>query len=227
MRILLIGCAGSMGQEIIACSKEMNVKIVAGIDTGKVKVCEFPVYKVLGQVKEDFDAIIDFSTSKDHLKFGNFAKLKNVPYCLFSTNFKEDEEKEFKNLANFIPVFICNNASYAMNSVFSAVNILSHNLSQADIVIEEFHHKNKLDKPSGTAKQLEKIILSQNNTCEIHSFRVGKEFGTHKITFFLENEVVEISHKANSRKSFAVGAIKACLKLANKGNGLYTNILEL
>ena len=117
--------------------------------------------------------------------------------------------------------------SKAFTEVYEILKVICPKLTHADAVVTEYHHKQKLDSPSGTAKEIEKILEAEEinfNTC---AFRVGNEKGYHKVQFFFGDEILEIAHRANSRKIFAAGAINAMHKLSSKPAGLYNNILEL
>ena len=78
-----------------------------------------------------------------------------------------------------------------------------------DIRIEETHHKNKIDSPSGTALFLQKNIrkIVQFRKIETLKIRAGGIFGEHKIRFLGENEELRITHRAFSRRLFAQGAL--------------------
>lgn len=226
MNILLIGALGKMGQEICSCVKNSKDKIVAGIDTQNA-FQSFPIYKNINDVKENFDVIIDFSTSKSRNAYFQLAKKRMCPYGLFSSDIQPEDEKLFKNLAKFVPVLECKNASYGVNILYEILKSLSPLLTHSDVVLTEYHHKEKKDVPSGTAKDILSILEKNNIFPQLSVCRVGNEKGFHKIEFFLNDEVLEISHRANSRQIFASGAVSAMQKLMTKQSGFYTDILDL
>ena len=80
-------------------------------------------------------------------------------------------------------------------------------LPGSDIAIEEIHHNKKKDAPSGTAKTLCDILHVPYSSAV--SMRIGTVPGEHRICFALEDEVIEIIHRAFSKKIFAIGAIEA------------------
>jgi 4-hydroxy-tetrahydrodipicolinate reductase len=86
------------------------------------------------------------------------------------------------------------------------------------ISISETHHESKKDAPSGTALDLKQTLLETDPTLkiEIESFRQGEAVGTHTVTARLGDDVIEIGHKALSRRSFAVGAVRAAEWLQGK-----------
>jgi 4-hydroxy-tetrahydrodipicolinate reductase len=84
--------------------------------------------------------------------------------------------------------------------------------------ISETHHTSKLDAPSGTAITLKQIVeAAQPGTqVEIASFRVGDAKGEHIVTATGENDVLELRHDAQSRRGFALGAVRGAEWLAGK-----------
>ncbi len=107
--------------------------------------------------------------------------------------------------------------------------------SDYDIQIEEIHHTQKKDSPSGTAITIAEQILehiprkkewinsiSDNpNHLEILSERIDSVAGTHKITYSSPIDAIEITHTAHSRKGFALGAILAAEFIVDK-KGCFT-----
>jgi 4-hydroxy-tetrahydrodipicolinate reductase len=88
--------------------------------------------------------------------------------------------------------------------------------------ISETHHESKLDAPSGTAITLQQIVeaAQPGAQIEITSHRVGDAKGEHIVTATGPDDVLELRHDANSRKGFAVGAVRAAEWLANN-SGVY------
>ncbi len=223
MKFLLIGCNGKMGKSITEIAKTYNDIIVCGIDktdenTGIKK------YKTTDNILEQFDAIIDFSTTENHKEFINLAIKRNIPYGLFSTILNQETRKMLNYASKNIPILFCKNASVGINLLYQMLEYIASNIPKCDCLIQEYHHKEKLDKPSGTALNIEKILSNHNIKSETFSYRVGKEKGTHIVQFFLQDETITLTHTAHSRDVFAHGAILAMHKLKEKENGLYFNL---
>jgi 4-hydroxy-tetrahydrodipicolinate reductase len=91
-------------------------------------------------------------------------------------------------------------------------------------VIEETHHKEKKDAPSGTAKALKEIVESLGFTdVPIHSTRGGTVVGIHRVRFLGDGEEICLEHNAGDRRLFARGALIAAISLYKKEKaGLYT-----
>ena len=90
--------------------------------------------------------------------------------------------------------------------------------------INETHHIEKKDSPSGTALDLQKEIMSVFSKVkpQIKSKREGNNPGEHTVIIGMENETIEIKHKAEDRSIFALGALKGALWLSNKTSGFYS-----
>ena len=89
--------------------------------------------------------------------------------------------------------------------------------------ITETHHTTKLDAPSGTALTLKQIILAAqpNANIEITSHRVGDAKGEHVVIAKSDVDVIELRHDANSRRGFALGAVRAAEWLAHQQPGVW------
>ena len=218
MKFLLIGADGKMGKEIQSILSEKKSDSYVCFDKN------YSNFEEILQKNSKFDAIIDFSTAKSRTEYFCFSKQNSIPYACFSTNLSFEDEQNLKSLSEFVPVLCCTNASPGMNIFFKLTELICKYLPECDIVLTENHHKYKLDTPSGTAKQIEKILTSNNKNFTTHSNRVGNERGFHKLEFFLEDEVITISHQANSRKIFALGAIELTRNLCSLPPKFYINL---
>jgi 4-hydroxy-tetrahydrodipicolinate reductase len=89
--------------------------------------------------------------------------------------------------------------------------------------ITETHHTTKLDAPSGTALTLKQIIQSVRPGVEVEvtSHRVGDANGEHLVTAKSDVDVLELRHDANSRRGFALGAVRAAEWLAHQKPGVW------
>lgn len=241
LKILLCGASGKMGRFITeAAEKDSKIQIVAGID--KVNIGQsFPIYQSFSQVTEACDLIIDFSNPLLLDNLLDFATVKNIPVVIATTGYSESEILKIKNAAEKIPVFFTFNMSIGVNLICSlakkAATILGDDF---DVEIVEKHHNLKIDAPSGTAIMLANAINSTfddklsyeydrhskrqkrtKNEIGIHSVRGGTIVGEHDVIFAGHDEVITISHSAQSKEVFAAGAIKAAKFIFGKNKGLY------
>ena len=132
--------------------------------------------------------------------------------------------------------------SIGVNLLKTLVSASAKNLSDiSDVEILEFHHNKKKDTPSGTAITLfDSIKEGSNHTKKpvfrtltadrvrkpnevgFSSIRGGSVVGEHTVFFFMDGERIELTHKADDRKIFSVGALKAAKWVYDKKPGLYT-----
>jgi 4-hydroxy-tetrahydrodipicolinate reductase len=99
---------------------------------------------------------------------------------------------------------------------------MMNNLDQYNVSMEEIHHKQKLDEPSGTAITLAEGVIehtkntnweldkkTQDNTIPISAIRSPNVPGTHSITYDSIVDKIDIKHTAHNRQGFALGAVIA------------------
>ncbi len=123
------------------------------------------------------------------------------------------------------------NVFYELNKNLSK---MMNNLSQYNVCIEEIHHTQKLDAPSGTAITLAKGIIEQSNyknwklgatneanEIPIEAKRIENVPGTHSVNYESEVDSLNILHTAHNRDGFALGAVIAAEWLLNK-KGVFT-----
>lgn len=249
INILLSGACGKMGNAVARCCKEeTDVKIIAGVDKAEV-LCDFPVYSSFDDVKTVPDVIIDFSHVSVLESLLDFAIKNTVPVVLATTGYSDGQIKKIHEASNIIPVFFTANMSLGVNLLCSlaknAAKILGSNF---DVEIIEKHHNQKIDAPSGTALMLANAVNSvfddtytyeydrhskrqkrKKNEIGIHAVRGGTIVGEHDVIFAGHDEVITLSHSAQSKEVFAAGAVKAAKFIVGKPNGLYDmgSILDL
>ncbi len=116
------------------------------------------------------------------------------------------------------------NFSVGVNIFFEISRVagaLLTSLGEYDSYITEFHHKFKLDSPSGTASTLRGIVEKESGKeVPVQSIRCGYIPGIHNLGFESSEERILLSHEAFSRKGFATGAVTAAL-WASQINGVH------
>lgn len=242
IKVIFCGCFGRMGSVVRQIVKDNdNLEIVAGVDICD-GVAEFPVYKVITDIKESADVIIDFSSPKALDSILAYATGNNVPVVLCTTGYSEEQLAEINEAAKKVAILRSANMSLGINTLVkllkTATEILAGN--GYDIEIVERHHNQKKDAPSGTALLLADAINDTANgrydyvydrsdrrevrpkdEIGISAVRGGSIVGDHEVIFAGLDEVIEISHRAYSRSVFAKGAVSAAAFLAGKPAGMY------
>ena len=249
VRIGVYGPTGRMGQSIIKQSSNFkNLKIVSLFEkkghqmVGK-KINGLVVHTNLGSLIEDSDIIIDFTTPMATIELLKMIKkTKKTALVTGTTGFSKILEKKFIHLTKGLVVLRSFNMSFGVNILKSLVKFASENLSSiADIEISEIHHRLKRDTPSGTAISLAESIkdgskiskgyyyrkeskseIRKKHNIAFTSIRGGDVIGEHTVFFFMDGERIELTHKANDRKIFSNGALKAAKWLYGKKPDLYS-----
>lgn len=242
MNILLVGATGSMGKTITdICKNSNDFNIVAGIGKNTDEIFSYPIYEDFSSIKEDIDVVLDFSNHNLISSILDFCKSEKKPLVISTTGYSEEQIDEIKNTTNEIPILFSGNMSLGINILLNVVKNLSKGLEGFDIEILEKHHNLKKDSPSGTATMLfNSVNEGRNNELYVkygregnnlsrdekevgmHSIRGGTIVGEHTVLFSGLDEVIEVTHKANSKKIFATGSLKACKFIITKKNGLYS-----
>lgn len=242
VRIFLSGCMGRMGRVITdMCAEYDDCVIVAGSDVVENPASAFPIYADPNDCKEEFDVIIDFSHVSAFANITKLAETRNKPIVICTTGLSEEQKADMKKLSEKVGVFYSGNMSLGINVLIKLVREAAAKLyPDFDIELVEEHHNKKLDAPSGTALmiadgmneelngQLEYVFERQSKRQKrekkelgIHSIRGGNIVGEHKVMFIGGEEILTISHSAQTRSVFGRGAVAAAKYMLGKGAGMY------
>lgn len=167
------------------------------------------------------DVIIDFSSSsclKDNL---DLAATKNVPIVIATTNHSSENLAMIESYSKLIPIFMASNFSLLFNVLLQLCSRLKP-LKTCEFIVEETHHKHKKDSPSGSCKELLKVLKENNIEPQVSVYRVGEVIGRHAVKIYNGYESLEIMHDVSDREVFCEGALKACKFIIHKSKGLYT-----
>jgi 4-hydroxy-tetrahydrodipicolinate reductase len=231
MKIALIGY-GKMGKAIEEIAIKNGHEIVLKITSENTS--DFNIENM-----QQADVAIEFTNP--HSAVANLKKCfdANVPVVCGSTGWLSDwnDIKNYCELKNGTLLFASNfsvgvNIFFELNKKLAA---LMNNRPEYNISIEEIHHTQKKDAPSGTAITLAEGILKNNHNKEkwvlgepennadlsITSKRIDPAPGTHIINYDSSIDSIEIKHTAHSRVGFASGAVLAAEFLKGK-KGIYT-----
>jgi 4-hydroxy-tetrahydrodipicolinate reductase len=175
-------------------------------------------------LEKQIDIIIDFSSPESSMLVLEDARSRKIPILIGTTGFNESQLKEINKISSEIPVLLAPNTSSGI-AVLKTIITNSRALFSEDsiIEIEETHHEEKKDSPSGTALDLKETISNHfpNSEITVESFREGTNPGEHTIRVKLANESIELTHKAEDRSIFASGALIGARWLLSRPKGLY------
>ena len=241
-KIAITGSNGRMGRALIRA-----VKINPDVSQGPMLNRGDDINLVL----KDFDVLIDFTRPEATLNALSICQNAGKAMVIGTTGFSDEALKIINQASSDIPIVFAPNMSVGVNLTLKLLETTAKVIgTDSNIEIVEAHHRHKVDAPSGTALKMGEVIanaLGRNlSECAVYgregteqprdkqtigfsSIRGGDVVGEHSVTFFMEGERVEITHKASSRMTYANGAIKACQWLTNKANGLYSmqDVLDL
>lgn len=242
VNIAITGAFGHMGRVIAGIIGERSdCSVCAGIDKAGEPYGGFPLVNSVFDLAEKPDVIIDFSHPSALPDLLSYCKMNSVPLVIGTTGYSDEEKAQITAASAQIPVFFTFNMSLGINLLAELAKKAAQVLGgQFDIEIVEKHHNRKKDAPSGTAIMLAEAINEElgnskryiydrhsvrkpreNEEIGIHSIRGGTIVGEHDIIFAGHDEVITLSHQAQSREVFAVGAVNAAVFLAGKPAGLY------
>jgi 4-hydroxy-tetrahydrodipicolinate reductase len=226
MRIALIGY-GKMGKAIEEIALRKGHEIVLKIDQPNLH--EFTRENISkAEVAIEFTGPqTAYSNIRNCIEFG-------IPVVSGSTGWlsRLEEMKQFC-AANHGAFVYASNFSIGVNIFFEVNKKLAAMMSphgQYEVIIEETHHTQKKDAPSGTAITLAEQILEESKRkkqwvndlsenpedLEIISQRIDPAPGTHRVKYASAIDDIEIIHTAHSRKGFASGAVLAAEFIQNK-----------
>lgn len=231
MRIALIGY-GKMGKLIDEVATKQGHTIA---------------YKITGENKEEIDSIknadVAIEFTQPDAAINNFEKLmaQNIPVVTGTTGWMNDFDK-VKNLVlqSDNRFFYASNFSIGVHIALAANAYLAkiiENFQEYTARIDEWHHIQKKDAPSGTALSFANEIINnhkryrgvvtdtsdyQEDELPIFAYRKDDIPGTHQITFESEIDSIILRHEAKNRLGFATGAIKAAEFLIQQKPGIYS-----
>lgn len=192
---------------------------------------------------QEADVMIDFTRPEATLNHVAACRRAGVAMVIGTTGFDATGRQLIAEAAADIPIVFAPNMSVGVNLVFKLLDIAARVLAEGfDVEIIEAHHRHKVDAPSGTALRMGEVVAQalqrDLRTCAVYgregvtgerpaqtigfaTVRGGDIVGDHTVLFAGIGERLEITHRASSRMTFALGALRAARFLAGKTSGLY------
>lgn len=225
MKIALLGY-GKMGKIIERVATERGHSITIKADS-KTKTLDF----------NNTDVAIDFSLPSTAVSNIKSAIYSNVPVISGTTGWLDNYDEIVKYCLSKKGAFLyASNFSLGVNIFFEVNRVLASLIAKYPdykLDIEEIHHTQKLDAPSGTAISLADAIISNSDyknwtmdtpnsdEIQIEAKRIEDVPGTHIINYNSQVDSVEIKHTSHNREGFALGAVIAAEWIADK-KGVFT-----
>ena len=244
-RCLIQAVAQTEGLTLSAAIARVESSLL-GSDAGELA----GVGKLGVEITSDFEAaiaksdvIVDFTLPE--------VTMELIPHCIESqcrivigtTGFGDEQKSLIEQAGKQVAIVLAPNMSVGVNLSLKLLDIAARVLGDdADIEIIEAHHRHKVDAPSGTALRMGEVVADalgrDLKTCAIYgregrtgerdpktigfaTVRAGDIVGDHTVMFAAEGERVEITHRASSRMTFALGAMRASTWLMSHNQGLF------
>src|SRR5512134_857277 len=222
LNVAIAGASGRMGRTLLeAIAQAPDLRLHAALDrpdspflkkdAGELigAPCGIVITDNLEAVAPGCDVIIDFTRPEATLAYLDICRRQGVGMVVGTTGLTAEQKAALAQAARDIPIVFAPNMSVGVNVVFKLLDTAARVLSEGyDIEIVEAHHRHKVDAPSGTALRLGEVVAAA----------LGRDL---TVMFMGTGERVEITHKASSRMTFALGALRAARFLADKPSGLF------
>lgn len=211
---------------------------VVGVGTLNVQIVDD-----LASVINNIDVLIDFSLPDATEQNMQICAEHQVAMVIGTTGFNARQEHVLAAVSQKIAIVYAGNYSTGVNLSLKLLEMAAKAFgTDADVEIIEAHHKHKIDAPSGTAymmaeavaqargQNLKEVVIygregqtgaREKGTIGIHAIRGGEIVGDHTVMFIADGEVVEITHRARARMTFAAGAVRATTWIVQQSVGQY------
>ena len=243
---MLIEAVNDNTQTTLSAAIERQGSSLVGADAGEVAAIgclDVRIVDNLQAVISDIDVLIDFSLPDATEQNMQICAEHGVAMVIGTTGFNEQQEQVLATASEQIAIVYAGNYSTGVNLSLKLLGMAAKAFgNDADVEVIEAHHKHKIDAPSGTAYMMAEAVAEargQNlkdvavygregqtgereaGTIGIHAIRGGEIIGDHTVMFIADGEVVEITHRARARMTFAAGAVRAATWIIQQKVGQY------
>ena len=248
-RVAVNGAAGRMGRTLVEAIREADELTLTaafehpespalGEETDRVRIGADIAAGV-----DDFDVLIDFTEPEATLGALGPCEAHGKGLVIGTTGFDAAGLERIRSAARSVPILMAPNMSVGVNVAFRLIEMAARALGDdVDVEVYEAHHRHKIDAPSGTAVRMGEILAEtlgrdletdavygrvgitgarDGRTIGFHSVRGGDIVGEHTVVFAGAGERIEITHRAQSRRNFAMGALRAVRFVAERERGLF------
>jgi 4-hydroxy-tetrahydrodipicolinate reductase len=249
VRLAIAGASGRMGRALLeAGSADPGTTVAAALDVAGSPAVGGDAQGV--RVGDDIaaamaagDILIDFTRPAGTLAHVAACRAARKGIVIGTTGFEGEQLAAIREAARDIPIVLAPNFSIGVNVALKLVDLAARALGPAyDIEVFEMHHKLKVDAPSGTALKLGEVAAAARETTHAREgvfarhgvtgerkagtigfsvARGGDIIGDHTVYFAGTGERIEITHRSQSRATYAQGAIRAAKWLQGRAPGLY------
>lgn len=242
MNIAVTGATGAMGTSVIeTATRRQDLTVAFGIGRnidGRIDGVRIYSPNELPALLDEQrpNVLIDFTVPTASVEFVDAAATAAVPVVVGTTGFNEDHLESLHAASDTVPVLKAANFARGVQALLHAVDAAAETMPGYDIEILDTHHNRKRDAPSGTANTiLDRLDAGETDRVHgrsgeqprtpgeigVHARRAGDIRGEHEVLFADNDEVLTITHRAESRGVFAAGALDAAVWLAGQPPGWY------
>ncbi|HUW25653.1 MAG TPA: 4-hydroxy-tetrahydrodipicolinate reductase [Gallionella sp.] len=241
----LLECLMQADDLVLHAALEDSGSALLGKDVGILcgTACGIKISADVASALQGADVLIDFTRPEGTLLHLDICQKFGVSMVIGTTGLNAQQKAQLGVAAQNIGIVFAPNMSIGVNLVFKLLETASRVLAHGyDIEIIEAHHRHKVDAPSGTALGMGEVVaralgreLAQcavygregvtgerdPSTIGFATVRGGDIVGDHTVLYAGIGERIEITHKASSRATFALGALRAARFLRENPAGMY------
>ncbi len=217
-----------------------------GHDAGEVAGCgklSIPVSDDLTTLAGGADVLIEFTSPEATLEHLSVVAAKKKAMVIGTTGLSPAQVAALRTKARPIPCVFSPNMSVGINVLLKVIAEMARTFGEDyDIEVTEAHHRLKKDAPSGTALKIAQVLAEatgkdleavaaygrkgligerKKGEIGIQVIRAGDIVGDHTVLFGGMGERIEVTHRAQSRDTFARGALRAAQWVVTQPPGLY------
>lgn len=243
---MLIEAVANNPATTLAAAIERSGSTLLGVDAGElagIGTLGVILTDDLTSVMGDIEVLIDFSLPQATERNVQVCAEHKVAMVIGTTGLSDAQEQALDTACEQIPVVYAGNYSTGVNLSLKLIEMAAKAFGEtADIEVVEAHHKHKVDAPSGTAymmanaaadargQNLKEVAVygregqtgaRKPGSIGIHAIRGGEIIGDHTVMFIADGEMVEITHRARERMTFAAGAVRAAAWIVNQPKGRF------
>lgn len=243
---MLIEAVQDNPQTTLSAAIERQGSSLVGTDAGELAAIgrlNIEVVDDLQAVINDIDVLIDFSLPDATEQNMQICAEHKVAMVIGTTGFNTQQEQVLTEASKHIAIVYAGNYSTGVNLSLKLLEMAAKAFGkEVDVEIVEAHHKHKIDAPSGTAYMMAEAVATargqdlkdvviygregqtgarETGTIGIHAVRGGEIVGDHTVMFIADGEMVEITHRARARMTFAAGAVRAATWVIEQKKGQY------